>query len=234
MKHTPEILSSSIVVVGNFNPAIFTPDWLEQNNLIGKGDAITAREGSEGRNLIISRQVATFESEWFALEVVEGRFSLTSKGGLSPAIKDLAAGIFQLVPHTPVIAVGLNFIAHYKLSSEDDYHKMGDILAPKSVWNSAFPDGAPGLADLSIRIQDGNRGEKLKSADEKRITVKPSNIVKYGVHLSYNDHRDVRSDGIRAMKPAERVANIIDSDWESSWADAIKVFDNVLAKTLEQ
>lgn len=28
----------SIVVVGNFNPAIVTPDWLRENKLITNGD----------------------------------------------------------------------------------------------------------------------------------------------------------------------------------------------------
>lgn len=234
MKHTAEILTSSIVVIGNFNPAIFTPDWLELNDLIGEGDADTVREGSEGREMIITRQVTTFESEWFVLEVLENKFSLTSKGALSPAVKDLAVGIFQLVSHTPIIAVGLNFIGHFKLASEDEYHKIGDILAPKDIWQKLYPNDAPGLADLSIRIQHGGRGKKLESNDEKRITVRPSNIFKTGVHLSYNDHRDVRLADEDNPRPAERVASIIDNDWELSWRDAIRVFDGVLIMALKQ
>lgn len=234
MKYTAEILTSAIVVIGNFNPAIFTPDWLELNGLIGEGDADTARDGSQGRDMIITRKVATFESDWFALEVLENKFTLTSKGALSPAFKDLAIGVFQLVSHTPVMAVGLNFMGHFKLANEDDYHRIGDVLAPKKIWQSLYPDDMSGLADLSIRIQHGNRGEKLESNDEKRIAIKPSDKFKFGVFQSYNDHRNISLDNEDDLRPAERVVRIIDSDWESSWGDAVRVFDGVMTMTLEQ
>jgi hypothetical protein len=186
--HTAEILTSSIIAVGDFNPAIFTPDWLERNSLIGKDDADIVREGSQRKSLIVSHQVASFETKWFALQVLENQFSLTSKDALSPAFKDLAAGVFQLVPHTPVTAVGLNFMGHFKLATEAEYYRIGDLLAPKDIWKTLYPDDAAGLADLTIRIQHWKRGEPLKTKDEKRISVQPSNLIKFGVYMSYNDY----------------------------------------------
>ena len=231
MAYTAEILTSSIVVVGAFNPAIFSPDWLERNDLIGQGDADAVREGSEGKSLLVSHQVSVVETKWFALQVLETQFSLTSKDALSPAFKDLAVGIFQLVPHTPVTAVGLNFLGHFKLASEDQYHRVGDVLAPKDIWTALYPDESPGLADLTIRIQRGTRGEPPKSKDEKRISLQPSNKIKFGIFLAYNDHHDVAS-GDGEPRPAERVATVIDSEWETAWQDAVRVFDGVLSKAL--
>jgi hypothetical protein len=230
--HTAEILTSSIVAVGAFNPAIFSPDWLERNDLIGKGDADIVREGTEGKSLLVSHQVAFFETKWFALQVLENQFSLTSKDALSPAFKDLGVGIFQLVPHTPVTAVGLNFTGHFKLASQDEYHRVGDVLAPKAIWQALYPDELPGLADLTIRIQRGGRGEQLKTKDEKRISVQPSNKIKFGVFLTYNDHHDVSASDADNLRPAERVASVIDSEWESAWRDAVRVFDGVLSAAL--
>lgn len=229
--YTAEILSSSIVVVGNFNPAIVSPDWLERNHLIGVGDADTAREGSQNRSMIVSNQVTSFETDWFALQVLNNRFALTSKSPLSPAFKDLAVGIFQLVPHTPVSAVGLNFMGHFKLVGEDDYHRVGDALAPKDIWKRLYSNESAGLADLTIRIQRWTRGEPLKTKDEKRIAVQPSNKIQFGVYLSYNDHHDVSTveDNLR---PAERIAIVIDNQWEPSWRDAERVFDGVLSMAL--
>lgn len=228
MTHTAEILSSSIVAVGDFNPAIFSPDWLERNNLIGKGDAEAARDARQG-SLLISHEVTAFETDWFALQVLETRLSLTSKGALSHAFKDLAVGIFQLVPHTPVTAVGLNFLAHYNLASEAEYHMVGDVLAPKDIWKTLFPGESPGLADLTIRIQPCIRGELLKTKDEKRITLRPSDKFKFGVYLSYNDHHDVIAPNEDNLRPAERVLSIIEKRWESSWKDSIRAFDGLLS-----
>lgn len=234
MAYTAEILTSAIIVVGDFNPAIFSPDWLEGNKLIGKGDADMVREKSQGKSLIVSHQVAAFETKWFALQVIDNQFSLTSKDALSPAFKDLAVGIFQLLPHTPVTAVGLNFMAHFKLASEDEYHKVGDILAPKDIWTKLYPDHAAGLADLTIRIQAGTRGKPLKMKDERRITLQPSNKLKFGVFLAYNDHHDVSTPSEDNQKPAERVATIIDKEWETSWKDAVRAFDGLLSMALKK
>lgn len=232
-----EILSSAIVVLGDFNPAIFSPDWLDRNALIGKADADEARERTSGQPLLVSHQVSAFETKWFALQVVENQFSLTSKDALSPAFKDLAVGMFQLVPHTPVTAVGLNFLAHFKLGSKEEFHRVGDVLAPKTIWNDLYPEEAAGLADLTIRIQRNKRGEPLKTKDERRISVQPSNKIRFGVYITYNDHHDVTvsKDGeeVDKVRPAERVATIIDNQWESSWRDAVRVFDGVLSKALE-
>jgi len=39
MAYSEEILASSVIVLGNFNPAISPPDWFEKNQLIGAEDA---------------------------------------------------------------------------------------------------------------------------------------------------------------------------------------------------
>lgn len=232
MAYTAEIFTSSIVAVGDFNPAIFSPDWMERNKLIGESDANSVREGRTAKSLIVSHQVATFETKWFVLQVLENQFSLTSKDALSPALRDLAVSIFQLVPHTPVTAVGLNFLAHYKLASESEYHRVGDVLAPKDIWTALYPDEMAGLADLTVRIQRGSRGQPTKTNDEKRIAIQPSNLIKFGAFLSYNDHHDLSTAGENDVKSGERVAALIDSQWEASWQDAVRVFDGVLTRAL--
>jgi hypothetical protein len=228
---TADILTSAVIVVGDFNPAIFSPDWLVRNGLIGEADGTVARDGLGGRPLIVSRQVTTLETDWFALQILDNQFSVTSKGVLSPAFKDLAASMLQLVPHTPVIAVGLNFLGHFKLASEMEYHRVGDTLAPKEIWNAIYPRDRAGLENLTIRIQYGTRDEPLETKDEKRITVQPSNKIKFGVHLSYNDHHDLTASQ-SDLSPAERVARIIDERWGAAWEDAALVFDKLLSQAL--
>lgn len=232
MPYTAEILTSAIVVLGHFNPAIFSPDWMEKNSLIGSGDAESVRQGSQGKPLIVSHQVAAFEAKWFALQVLENQFSLTSKDAFSPAFKDLAVSIFQLIPHTPVTALGLNFLAHFKLANEDEYHRVGDVLAPKNIWSELYPNEHAGLANLTIRVQQGARGDAVKSKDEKRIAVQPSSKFKFGAYLSYNAHREIAIGDEENVKPGERAASIIDSEWEPAWHDAMRVFDGVLSRAL--
>lgn len=234
MARTAEIFSSSIVAVGNFNPAIFSPDWMEANKVIGKDDADYIREKRPGSSLIVSQQASVFESKWFVLQVLENQFSLTSKNALSPAFRDLAVSIFKLVPHTPVSAVGLNYLAHYKLASEDEYHNVGDALAPKAIWNSLFPGEAAGLAELTVRIQAGTRSKLSSSKDEKRISLQPSAALRFGAFVTYNAHHDLGGDVDNHERPGDRVAAIIDSEWVSSWHDAVRVFEGLLTMACEK
>ena len=234
MAHTPEILTSAIVAIGHFNPAIFSADWLEANGLIGKDDADEARAGAKGTSYLVSHQVTSFETKWFALQILENQFSLTSKDVLAPPVRDLAVGIFQLVSHTPVTAVGLNFIAHFKLANEDEHHQLGDVLAPKNIWNKLYPNQAAGMANLTMRIQPSPRGEPLQTLDEKRISLQPSTKYKFGAALSYNDHYDVTTAAEQNMRPAEMVASIIEKQWEVSWQDSSRVFEGLLTMALER
>lgn len=230
MIRTADIFGSSVVAVGAFNPAIFSPDWLERNQLIGQDDSDNAKKTL---SLIISQQVTVFETEWFAFQVLDNQFSLTSKGALTPAFKDLAVGILSLVPHTPITAIGLNFLAHFRLGTEAEYHKIGDVVAPKPIWNSLYPDkNTAGLANLTIRIQDAERGQTPRSGNEKRISVQPSGKVKFGVFLSLNDHREIVETKDDGMTAAEQAAALIDSVWQNSWDDAVRVFDSVVSQAL--
>ena len=230
MTRSADIFGSSVVGVGSFNPAIFTPDWLERNQLIGLDDANYAKQA---QSLLISHQATVFETDWFSFQVLINQFSLTSKGALTPAFKDLAVGILSLVPHTPITAMGLNFLAHFRLGSEAEYHKVGDVLAPKSIWNSLYPDSCiAGLANLTIRMQDGERGKSARSGYEKRITVQPSDKVKVGVFLIFNDHKEIVDSKESGMTTAEQAAELVETEWQNSWDDSVRVFDSVISQAL--
>lgn len=235
MAHVLEIFSSSIVAVGAFNPAIFSPDWLEARELIGSGDAEVARTN---KSLIVSSQVATIQTNWFALQVLENQFSLTSQGALSPGFRDLALGVMTLLPHTPISAVGLNFMGHFKMGSPAEYNKIGDRLVPKAVWNELFHEenNHVGVQMLTVSVQkikrEADGGLTPLISDRKNISVEPSNKLKLGVFLSCNDHREIDHSKLENQTAAERVAEILESDWQSSWDASLKLFDDLITKLL--
>jgi len=227
----PEIFGASIIAIGDFNPAIFSPNWLLSNQLIGEADAETALL-DEG--LHISHQLARYKTEWFQLQVVGNQFSLTSIGPVTPAIKDLAVSIFSLLSHTPVTAVGLNFTGHYKIISEEDYHKIGDMLAPKLVWENAFIGEEKlsfGLDNLTIRIEKCSRGEEPVTKDLKRVTLQPSNKIKQGIFFTLNNHFDTTL--IRSDESAARLAvSIINDNWDNELSTSTDIFGSLINSTL--
>lgn len=231
MTRTAEIFASSIVAVGAFNPAIFSSDWLERNGLIGIKDAEVARQN---KSYVVTNQICAMETDWFALQVLENQFALTSKDALSPALKDLAVGILSLLPQTPISAIGINFMGHYRITSEDEYHKIGDVFAPKTIWNELFPgeNSSAGLDNLTIRIEPTPRGKISETGDAKRISLQPSTKIKSGIFLSYNDHRVVHVDE-DDLTMAEHAAKIVNDNWQSSMEDSIRVFDGLISNALK-
>lgn len=218
-------------MVGAFNPAIFSPDWLEYNNLIGRDDAEDARSCER---FIVSQQATVYETKSFDLQVLEGQFSLTSRGALNPSLMDLAYGILMLVPQTPISGIGLNFLGHYKMASEQDYHKVGDTLAPKAIWNKLYENlqNNAGLTSLTIAIHDEERGKAQTTANVKRITVQPSGKVKNGIYFSINNHIDIHPPFGIGETAADRAAEIIKTKWQEGWDRSLIIFDKILEEAL--
>lgn len=234
MDATIEIFGASVIVIGDFNPAIISPDWLEQNNLIGNEDADEARQSE---STVISHKATQFETNWFAMQVLERQFSLTSKGVLSPSIKDLVAGIFSTLSHTPISAIGINFMAHYKMLRADDYYKIGDVLAPKTIWRELFKDEneSVGLEALVIRVEPCKRGDAPTTGNLKRITLQISDKVHQGIFVSLNDHNNItKSKDSSSTEAADKIVALLDQKWQNTLDESKNIFNSVIERALQQ
>lgn len=186
-------LNSQLVYVGEFNPAIITPDWLESRGLISSDDLDICRDSIQASG---KSRLMVFQSKWFRLQALSNQLSISSIDGATPRGSDLAAGILELLPETPITALGINFDANYKIFNISDYHKFGDSLVPKAPFLSALPqiDGLPstaGIAHLTIAIDSNPRTSdtnKTPKRSQKRITIEPSSAITPGIFFLYNDH----------------------------------------------
>jgi hypothetical protein len=227
MSMSPEILEAAVVAVGSFNPPIVNVDWLQHHGLIGDGDAEVARSND---GFIVSRPIAKFQTDAFAVQVLENQLSISSLGPVTPALPDLAMSILELLPHTPVTALGINVQAHYKMASESTYHCVGDTLVPKQIWNQLLPGKNVGMADLTVLIQDGTRDKPEITPNVKRISVQPSTRLKFGVYFRMNDHYELDDDGKR-LACAGDAAAIVRSKWSATYNASIELFEKILAAT---
>lgn len=231
MLYQPEILSANIVVLGAFNPAIFSPDWLELNQLIGPDDAKVIRSSE---NFVVTRQVTQLESETFRLLVEESKYQASCTGVAGPHIRDLTMGVLELLPHTPLRAIGLNFDIQYRFHDSDAYHKVGDALAPKSIWLQVVgdPDRAIGLEQLRIIVQDGKRGEEPKSPNSKTISVhRGGNTLT--IRMSYNDHHEF-VDLPEGTAATEAAMEILKEHWQEQLQVAGQTFSQVIGLAIAE
>jgi hypothetical protein len=207
----PEISSAIVVLLGSFNPKIFQPEWFARHELLPQGEADAAEI-----KLIIP-QVCHFETERFIVQVTEQQFIAGTKPNANSApLRDLVQGAFFILEHTPVGAMGINHLMHFATGSEQNWHRIGDRLAPKDGWNEVL-EGRPGLSSMTILTnKDAPPGAQF------RIKVEPSIAVPLGVYFETNEHYPgPEKDSLKGLM------GVLNDRWEESQVYATKVVEHI-------
>jgi len=177
-----KIEGGSIVLLGNFNPAIFQPLWFSSQDLIPKKEA----EAAEIQ--VVHSEVTSFSLEWLGLQVTKNRFTatVTDSAHLEP-LRDLVLGTFTILEHTPLLQMGMNRDVHYKLASHDESTAAGDRLAAKSFWKHFIDD--PRLEVIRMAGRRPGTDDALL-----RLTVEPSIRIVPGMYFGFNEHYQGEAD----------------------------------------
>jgi hypothetical protein len=199
----PEISGTSIVLVGDFNPKIFHPIWFSSEGLIKKNEA------AEANITTVHPEICVFQLDWLHLEVTRNRFVVqTSQEPYFEILRDLAYGTFELLHHTPLKQLGINYNAHYRIKSEKEWHEFGDKITPKEIWYHVLEK--PGMSAVTIEgdlDRDGFKGHT-------KVKVEPSKKFHPGVFFDINDHYEVE-DQAKSLGGKE-IINILKQIWKKS------------------
>ncbi|MHA3703749.1 hypothetical protein ACXR2U_16355 [Jatrophihabitans sp. YIM 134969] len=165
---------TSVVVRGIFNPAIVAPGWLTAQELVSPKEDVQVE--------VISPEVSVLKTDWFRLQVTRDGLQVeTERVEERERARDIVLGILQTLPHTPLVAIGINRAAHAQLPSAEKYHAAGDAIMPKAFWESFLT--APGLRSSTIwSVRPDTYVGRLSE------TVEPSQAVKFGLYIAHNDH----------------------------------------------
>lgn len=219
-----ESSSYSIVLLGNFNPSIFSPAWF------GRYGLLTDEEVAAASVNIIHPDITEFTADWLFLHVERGRFQAQCKIS-SIQIRDFVLKTFQdYLSHTPVHSLGINREAHYKLPSAEHQMRLGRAMAPLEPWaewgkeieSSKAPGGMTSLTMLEY-VNDRPKGHF-------QINIQPSSIIprKTGVYFVVNDHYEVASR--EALTGCEEMMEQLDINFEKSVERTDRILDQILEK----
>lgn len=178
-------VAASAVLLGRFNPLIFSPDWLHTNGVIGPQEAAEAREhGIE----VMAPNVTSIGIGSMKLVVETERFLLNVFDEPLIRAKDFASNCFRLLSHTPVFAVGINLNAVLRLQDESKWHRFGDLLAPKAPWGEFVSDAegkrTGGLRGL-VMERTGAPGDRQGAT---KCTIQIPEGVTSEVNIQINNH----------------------------------------------
>ena len=207
----------AIVLLGGFNPTIFTPEWFARYEIA------TEAEKNDSTVNIIHPEISNFKLGSKLVQVDLTRFSVESTEAPWVALMDFVTKTFgQFLIHTPINRVGINRHVHFGVGSEENRNRIGRLLAPTSVWGEWGKriDAAPqmrrgGFTNLTMQeTRQGGEGTI-------QATVQPSVLVKgnSGIFVNVNDDYGLKGDDTKnaaaAMQLVSKVfdESVVQSEW---------------------
>ena len=229
----PEISTCSIVLVGQFNPAIFHPAWLKARDIEPEYSQV-----DDNSNFSFLDKIAQFTIDTRSYNIRENRFQIITTTAPWVSILDLTVKIFkEHLVHTPINGFGVNRTVHFKLPNYQLLNGLGRKLAPIEPWDDFGKDMETedtaltgGLLSLTMQKRSLNEG----NYSETNVKIEPSNILqsKTGVYMEVNSHHPLGElpDGHGSEQGMERLLNC----FEESVKEADVIIEGIMKKGLSQ
>jgi hypothetical protein len=194
MIYEPVIHGASVVMLGNFNPAIFSPAWLKLNDLIPDFDPESATVR------IITGEYTDISASNMKIVVQQDRFQVETFDDPFVTILDLSIGTFGTrLTHTPIRQLGINYTVHFCLETAEQRVRFGRLLAPLGPWGGwgkNIDEESTELADtggLREIIMEEDAPPGRTTGGYRRVHLAPSvrqDILDplLGVFVAVNDH----------------------------------------------
>lgn len=230
MRIEPEIDGVSIVLLGNFNPAIFTPAWFVLHGLLPQA---VADSEELAKRAVAHPEISQFQTDWLNLQVTTDKFDVGTLLAPHIRVRDLVVRLFkEYLYHTPIKAFGINRNVHFRVRDFNARDRIGRKLAPIEpwgVWGQQLGDSGRqgGMVSLTMRqvIVEGR-----PAGDQINVTVEPSNRIPEGapgVYVGINDHYTTgEADG---QESGGRLMEILEQNFDSSVAYSKSIIDHTMS-----
>jgi hypothetical protein len=222
------------VLVGNFNPAIFHPEWFNRFKILpiqeiqwAEGEKPKTRELPFGDKKIIISEVppiiiepnrAEIQFLSINLKVKPERYECsTINRDKFPFVKDVTIKTFEILSHTPISAVGINFDGHLKFNDP-----------PNQILKNLF--GKRDEDFINILGADYEIGGILySSSDSLRRTLRMelSKRLDGGIYFNINFHRKIET------KMAEQGIEIINQCYDEDLENTVSIVKGLLGDYVE-
>jgi len=231
MRFAPEISSVVVVLVGNFNPPIVRPDWLEKHGLFGAGIADAAEIE------VIHPEVSIFRMDWASFQVQKSRFVVRMEEAPFVQLQDLLVRTFrELLPHTPIWAMGINRQVDFRVPDMRARDRIGTLLAPPEKWGEW---GAQIRAEIDGVNDKLHGGMASLTMQQKKLDDRPNGYINAkiepssrlpatsGVFVEVNDHYEVgdRKENVDAFE----IVNLLEANFEKSIERSEWIINQVMA-----
>ena len=231
MRIEPEISGVGVVLLGDFNPAIFTPAWFALHGLLPESAADNAELQIAHPGLTV------FSTEWLHLEVTTDRFAATTQHGPYIRVRDLAVRVFrEHLHHSPLKVLGINRDVHFRVADQDTRDRIGRRLAPVEAWGQwieelGLDSEHGGMRSLTMT---NTRPEGRPPGGQVNVKVEPSVRIdnrRAGVYVSINDHYAM---GSADAEGRAQLMGFLEDNFDSSIQRSDGIIDHVMSLATDQ
>ena len=232
MRIEPEIAEVSLVLLGSFNPVIFTPAWFGWHQLLPRRTLEVADTN------IAHPQITSFNADWLNIQVEPERIQMKTSQPPYIRVRDLAVRIFrEHLHHTPLTTAGINRHVHFCVQDDKQRDRLGRLLAPVEPWGDwatklDLNGERGGMVSLTMRQVDPcNR----PAGGQINVKVEPSNSVAIkhlGIYVGVNDHYVVGD--VEPQMQTRKVVEFIEEKFDDSLRRADEIIDHIMSLTEEQ
>jgi hypothetical protein len=229
MRIEPELGGCSIVLLGHFNPLIFSPQWFAKNEIISDEEAASAQVN------VIHSDIASFQVGKHRIQVEEGRLSADTTEAPWITLCDLLVKTFgEFLIHTPINQMGINRSVHFSVGDEATRNRIGRLIAPLAPWGKWGEEIAKAETPLSRGgcvnlIMSQPRVAEDPVRGHIQVQVQPSSRLRggAGIFVNVNDHYNVGP--LDEVIGCEQIISILSSGFEQSIRSAEDKIDIVMA-----
>jgi hypothetical protein len=227
MRLEPELGGCTIVLLGRFSPAMFSPLWFFRNNLISEETADSATVE------ILHQDIAIVAFGKLRMQIEAGRFTAETTEAPWIDLGDFVSKTFtERLISTPINQMGINRVVHFSVGSEEMRNQIGRTLAPIEPWGDfgkAVADTKPprrgGCVDVTMRLPTSGDGY----IGHMQVSVQPSGRLKgdTGIYVQTNDHYDVGK--LDEITDCEAIMNLLIDNFERSTDQSERIIDQIMS-----
>ena len=216
----------SIVLIGNFNPAIFHPAWFAMNNVI-------SREVADSSDTeVVHSEASVMSLGALRLNIQRMRFGIETEQAPEIALLDFVSVVFgDLLPHSEIHQFGINRTVFFRASSSESRTRLGRIFAPTAPWGSfgarieqSSGSTTGGMTTVAMRELfnethwNGHCEAKLMPAYELDVNT--------GIQIAINNHFEMKDQ--KKGGGTKAALSIIESEFEARMTRSEEVIAAVL------
>ncbi len=226
MRIDPEISGASVVLRGNFNPAIFTLAWFTLHKLL-------PQQVTDNAELEVAHPGLTvFSTEWLHLQIMTDQFVAGTQREPYVRVRDLLVRVFrEHVHHTPLKAFGINRDVHFRVADQAERDRIGRLLAPAEPWGPwrdklGLAGECGGMTSLTMAH---TRPEGRPPGGQVNVTVEPSSRIgcgRSGIYVKVNDHYVIGSDDVEGR---EELMGFLEDGFEMSTQRSDSIIDHIMS-----